>query len=614
MFKNLLVPVLMCCTALVACGGGGNIQENLAAMDANNGGSPPPANDPSDEFETGEYLANWGLDTVNPVPAWEAGITGQGVVVAIIDSGIDDTHEDIDDNIHPNSSYTGDVGGQGTFIAGLIAGERNTTGTHGVAYDAQILAVQSGSTSDQIAASIDYAVANGADVINISIGEATVPNATLLTALENAALADIVVIFNAGDSNLSYTKTTVPTVIPNTPTQLAMTAILDIANGQFLIVGASNKGNTALFLQADRDPDENDPDWWDVHATNRAGETGSAYYLMAPGWDIYSTMAGGENLYEFRNDSAVAAPMVSAAAALLKQNFPNLTADEIVNILIKTATDITDARWVPDPDPLNPMGMVNTALPGADEYYGHGLLNIGAALAPIGTNSVVIKTESGWITTELADAGLVSGGVFGDGVGSGFARGAIFLDDYDRAYKTTFSSQILNASPFMDFDNRFDTAREYRHGNLALTPDLYISVAANYEVPVSTYEQDVFGLQDEDVVITDNVSVRLVKELGNKSAVSMAVGGSLSSVLSFGNHDTGYANSVSLSEGMNDPWISSNRSLNYADGQRIAIIHSLTDTLTLSVGLSSDIVASPDYFDSADFGADAERHVGKSVV
>lgn len=623
MRKKHLLSVLLCCTSLVACsGGGGNIEQNLASINADPG-TPAPTPDPGSpsDFESGEYLANWGLEAVNPIPAWEADITGQGVIVAVIDSGIDDTHTNLDANIHPASTYTGDYNGQGTFIAGLIAGERNTVGTHGVAYDAQILAIQSATsgsqipTSDQLAASIDYAVANGADVINISVGGVAAPNAALLTALENAALADIVVVFSAGDTALTYDKAVFDFWVPETPRALAMTATLDIANGQFLIVGASDKADNPIYFEDDLDDDLNDPDFWGGIATNRAGETGAAYYLLAPGLDIYSTRSGGANLYEFRNDSPVAAAMVSAAAALLKQHFPNLTAAEIVNILVTSATDITTPGWLPVDDfdspevPPNAIGWTSTIMPGVDELYGHGLLNIGAAFAPIGTNSVAIRTTNGWITSDLDDAGLVSGGMFGDGISVGFGQGAIFLDDYDRAYTTSFGNNIIEANPTIDFGTRFNTARDYRHADLALSPDFYLSVSADYGVAPDPYLEDILGLREDDSVLADNVNFRLTKGVGKQSAVAMSVGGSLSSVLSFGAQDTGFGNSTHLSSGMNDPWTSVNRSSNYGDGQRVGFIHNLRDDLSLSVGISSDVVAAPNYAGLAEFGSDATRKV-----
>lgn len=598
MGKRKLLSVLLCCTALAACGGGGNIQENLAA--ANGGDSPPPAADPSDDFETGEYLANWGLGAVNPIPAWEAGITGQGVVVAVIDSGIDDAHADLDGNIHPDSNYTGDIGGQGTFIAGIIASEKEGNGTHGIAFESQILAIQSASTNAGIASAIDYAVAHEADVINISI-DGGAPDATILTALQNAAQAGIIVIFNAGDADFSYdASVSLPPSAP-TPKLLAMVATEALANGQFLIVGTMDKDREAHYDDFDRDPDNApaDPDWHDVSGTNIAGEIGAEYYVLAPGQEIFSTRAGGSDLYEFRGGSAYAAPVVAAAVALLKQSFPSLTADEIVTILTKTADDVVSYSGIDG----------SNNLPGADEINGHGIINIGAALSPIGTNSLAIKTQSGWIKTDLEDAGLVSGGVFGDGVGNGFASGAIFLDDFDRAYRTSFSNQIITANPFINFDSRFTNVRDYRQASIALSPDFHVSFAANYSVAGSPYEQNLPGLREDDTGLAENVNIRLTKGVGKSSAVSMSVGGSLAGVMSFGRPDTGFAHATNLSAGMSDPWISSGRSSHYGDGQRIGFIHNLNDTMTLSVGISSDLVATPNYENLSEHDPEASRKI-----
>ncbi|MEM6979483.1 MAG: S8 family serine peptidase, partial [Planctomycetota bacterium] len=145
----------------------------------------------------------WNLNLVAAPESWAAGYTGEGVTVAVIDTGVDLDHADLIDNLFINpgeiagngidddgngyvddvSGYDfasrdanpNDVGGHGTHVAGSIAAGNNGFGATGVAPDATILPVRvlgnngSGRSSD-VAAGIRYAVDLGADIINLSLG------------------------------------------------------------------------------------------------------------------------------------------------------------------------------------------------------------------------------------------------------------------------------------------------------------------------------------------------------------------------------------------------------------------------------------------------------------
>ena len=140
-------------------------------------------------------FANWGLNEVNAPEVWNNGYTGEGVTVAIVDTGIDLDHPDLVSNLwvnpgeiagngidddgngfiddihgydfNGNDANPNDFNGHGTHVAGTVASASNSYGSTGVAYDASIMAVQvlsasgSGSMFD-VAAGIIYAVDNGA--------------------------------------------------------------------------------------------------------------------------------------------------------------------------------------------------------------------------------------------------------------------------------------------------------------------------------------------------------------------------------------------------------------------------------------------------------------------
>ncbi len=178
-------------------------------------------------------INDWNINMVNAPEAWEQGYTGSGIVVAVVDTGVDRNHVDLRDNIWTNSNEipdngidddnngfiddvfgwnfngdnndTLDVRGHGTHVSGTIAGNNNGDGVTGVAYDAQIMPVKVlnnlgiGNATD-VAEGIRYAVDNGANVINLSLGGDT-PSKSQLLAIEYAANNGVIVVMAAGNES-----------------------------------------------------------------------------------------------------------------------------------------------------------------------------------------------------------------------------------------------------------------------------------------------------------------------------------------------------------------------------------------------------------------------------
>lgn len=286
--------------------------------------------------------SNWHLDMVNAPAAWERGYTGAGVTVAVIDGSLDYTHPDLQGQVWQNvdeitgngidddgNGFIDDVRGwnfrrntpevrsldplegHASHVAGIVAGNNDGVGTTGVAPGAKIMPVPVldafTGTDEDIVAGIRYAVDNGARVINLSLGGGA-PSDMQLEALRYANDRGVVVVMAAGNDGLSLLGGGKRFSPVNYPAGLA---------GESGISVGSVTRDRAI-----------------AEFTNRAG-TEVLDYLVAPGEDIYSALP--INRYDFWEGTSMAAPMVAGVAALMLQANPNLTPEQVEQILTGTA-------------------------------------------------------------------------------------------------------------------------------------------------------------------------------------------------------------------------------------------------------------------------------------
>ncbi|WP_040373582.1 S8 family peptidase, partial [Peribacillus psychrosaccharolyticus] len=293
--------------------------------------------EPNDTY----YKNQWNLPAIEAQEGWESIEDSSNLVkVAVLDTGVQDTHEDLTGRVLEGKTfvdgyqetYQGDDQGHGTFVSGIIAANANNEkGITGVAGDANvsILPVKVMNKSGvgdayNIASGIDYAVAQGVDVINMSLsGEYS---ETIETAVKKATDKGIVVVAasgnGGGNADASY-----PAALPNV-----------------LSVGAI----------APKDQ---------VYERSNYGST---LDIVAPGVSVLSTSLLGDlgtdaGRYSTGSGTSYAAPHVAAVAALYKLKHPEATASQVEEALTSTATDLNEEGW--------------------DEKTGHGKLNAKAALA-----------------------------------------------------------------------------------------------------------------------------------------------------------------------------------------------------------------------------------------
>lgn len=280
-----------------------------------------------------DYGHSWNNNMVNAPEVWNRGYTGQDVVVAVVDTGVDFTHADLDGNIWRNADeivgngidddgngYVDDVlgwdfvghdnnpmdtNGHGTHVAGTIAAEHDGVGITGVAYNAQIMPVRvlgsSGSGSNLgVADGIRYAADNGADVINLSLGSNSY-NSSIEAAVRYATEQGSIVVMAAGNNGYSQ---------PGYPARFA--------TQWGLSVGAVDRSRRIASF------------------SNRAGWDSRLQHVVAPGVGIESILPGND--YASISGTSMAVPHVAGVVALMLSANPNLTHDQIRQIITGSTT------------------------------------------------------------------------------------------------------------------------------------------------------------------------------------------------------------------------------------------------------------------------------------
>lgn len=252
----------------------------------------------------------WGIPHVKAIDVQQMGVTGAGIKVGIIDTGIDYTHEDLQVSggvtfVQGTTDYMDD-NGHGTHVAGTVAALNNTLGVIGVAPQASVYAIKvldrygNGSYSS-VAAGIEWAITNNMDIVNMSLGGSS-GSRTLKTAVDNAYDAGILLVAAAG--NNGYDRKGTITYPAKYDSVIAVGAV-------------DQQNNRAVFSSVGRELE-----------------------LMAPGTNIQSTIPGGYSSY---NGTSMAAPHVSGVAALVRQAKPALDNVQIRNILDETAALLGDS-------------------------------------------------------------------------------------------------------------------------------------------------------------------------------------------------------------------------------------------------------------------------------
>ena len=341
---------------------------------------PAPGN--GESFPDVPYFGgpnDWNLNSIHAPEAWARGFTGEGIVAAVVDTGVDLAHPELVSSLWVNADeipgngrdddgngfiddhrgwdFAGgdndptDQNGHGTHVAGTIAAANDGQGATGVAPGVTIMPVQvlaangSGSTSS-VAAGIRYAVDNGADLINLSLGGGF--SSAILSALQYAAEHAVTVIAASGNRGAAS---------PDYPA----------AHSATLSNLLSVEAHTAA----------------DAKATFSNGAVG-AVQVAAPGGDIYSTLAGGG--FGRLSGTSMATPHVTGLAALALSANPSLTPQQLRELLLEGA---------------------DRAISGAGAAGGvNAAVTVARAAALVGPQSSSAASSSGLASTSFASSSL----------------------------------------------------------------------------------------------------------------------------------------------------------------------------------------------------------------
>ncbi|MBZ5593384.1 MAG: S8 family peptidase [Acidobacteriia bacterium] len=382
---------------------------------------------------------------INAPYAWQIGLDGTGVGIALIDSGVDDA----DDLQRANSNksrvvyrevFNGrktDEYGHGTHVAGILAGNgKDSTGKkytmtfQGVAPNANLIDLEvldrNGVTTDSavikaIHRAIDLKDRYNIRVLNLSLGRPVEESSMLdplCKAVEAAWKAGIVVVVSAGNLGRNgYSSILSPANDPYVITVGAMKTMGTAARGDDLIASYSSKGPT--WLDMTLKPDLVAPGNLVTSLLAADSTLARTYPQNIVPLSSYSTIKRGDSNYFTLSGTSMATPMVSGAAALMMQQDATLTPDTVKARLMKTATKNFPATSVAV-DPAT--GTAYTS-----EYdaftVGAGYLDIMGALA----------------STDVATAGTLSPTVFYDAA----SGNAYIVDDRTQVWVSSSAFRMI---------------------------------------------------------------------------------------------------------------------------------------------------------------------------
>ena len=319
--------------------------------------------------------ANWWVEAIDALGAWEYNDKLQNIKIGIIDNGFDLDHKDLKNVITYASEFNNEED-HGTHVAGIIGAEANNRkGITGLVWNCELYTFdwklteaqesslgEEWSTANQIIGGTAAFVGKGAKIVNLSFGIAgslktLAWSDNILNAQgERASMAlnalltrgyDFVIVQSAGNGNKDNISVDAKnnghfcSITPENCVTSEGISCEDII-GRIIVVGAAKNLGDQEYRQA----------YW--------SNAGDRVDICAPGYDVYSTLVGDK--YDQMNGTSMAAPVVAGVAAMVWSANPELSGAEVKNIVCTSTKDIVQDD-TSDKHPLtNTYNMVNARL------------------------------------------------------------------------------------------------------------------------------------------------------------------------------------------------------------------------------------------------------------
>lgn len=406
---------------------------------------------------------SWALPKIQAPTAWDMA-NGDGITIAILDTGVNSSHPDLAANMVPgwnmfdNNADTTDVHGHGTLVAGTAAAAANNdAGSVGVSWGASIMPIRISNLEgfgyfSTIAAGIRWAADHGALVVNNSYS-GVAGSSTVQAAAEYLRSKGGVTVVSAGNTG----------------------GLLNYAASDSLVVAAATNSS-------------------DQRAS--FSSYGQFVDIAAPGVGIYTTTRSGG--YGNVSGTSFSSPVVAATAALMYSANNNLTPVDVDLILKSTAVDL--------------------GISGFDDFYGAGRVDAAAAVAAASA-LISIDNMAPSITITAPTGGEVSGIVpvdvnYSDNVGvvraELYVNGQKVITDSSAPYAFAWDATLLADGDYTLTAHAFDAA-----GNQGASPNVSVSVnnnvATDNEAPtiaiISPTSGNVSGVIPVDINYSDNIGV-----------------------------------------------------------------------------------------------------------